>query len=1522
MVTNTGQKSTHSEENNVIVSLKPLFTVDYILITATPGGVEIPYQTITTGVSFPGYASAYNRTIGYIGLWSVTWSVVNSAASASTAPPVGPQSVFTSGSLGGYATWWANDGLGHTDKVGFIINGPPVTHLIIGDRHYYQENSSVCWVTPKTPFTFIAVHNTTHYLYGNQSDPDVLVTMYKIDSEPTYHPYTGTFNLSGKAPYPVQHVLSYYSVGRDGMTESPHYVGDIVIDYTPANLTNPVVTPAVGNDSTSYLFNVTYVEDTGRPIDHFNQGGIIITPAPYNDMHPRKAIGFDGNEHTVWMSDRDGHWEIYYKKISPKGFGIRKDDKVKIVNQTIISETRISDNNGSDSVYPSLALEPYQQVFFNNTKYTNKYALLAGPVRYYYDQIQLLENNQCWMNTTPNLWQEIVAGRISKLTDLWVDIMVYKDPALQYNGGITLTITQTNPPGGQVFTKTISSTMVSDGKQWLAFYGRANQGLLKGTTYRITVSTNDPYKWYYTSGNPYSQGAWGWSSLDGAAQQYDFTFIIRYDFPELRFKYELTQMRTYLLSQGFTDDHIVFLTIPYWIYDGIGNAVKWRIPWSDNWPSVEWQPLPFNFSEPWIDGNATYTNFGNALTMLKGNATTNDLVVIYLQDHGGNSRPNGFCTNLCIMPAPYHVDTRIANDETQDGLDEDFGSYKDPTEENVASTFSWYDDELDAQLDKINYSDMAIIIDTCFSGGFIPDLSGPHRVVSSCGREDEETFSYVYRIYERLQDPRADTNGDERISIEEAHALAVKMIPIEQAQSPIYISHPQMNVDQDVHVVWVDKRDDPTPGDPNDLWEIYYSKLGSIIDCSAARNGVDITSLDWRVSTLDGKSSGRVVLPPFDSPNALFIEHPDISIDSLNNVSIVWSDWRNGSYEYQWEVYYQLQDNAPNSQGIPTTFIDDTRISNKPPLGQPEKDSFSPSLAIDRQNKVHIAWQETHPLNGAWEIMYEKLNPYLDDCDGDAAVDAQIALPFHNDYPATSQDGFDSASPSIAVDDSAIPHIAFMDKRPLDPGHETETTHQPGVWEVYTLIIGHIQMMPGGQIIPFTQDEKRQSDMNNPGKQYGSYTGPPDGYSMYPRIESAGSYLNGDTYLTWHDDRTGNWNIYYSEMANNGNNPAADLQVTTDTAADMYPDIALYPNNDSDLVWQTLQTGPWRLRSAEWNTNAGLNITIDGTTHHLLPFNPRSSGKGSGSPAYVYGTPLPVGTHTYRFSGDNGLYITQTGTFSGPNVYDQTPPVISNVNDTPDPQTTGGAVNISCTVTDNIQVSQVRVHITYPNTATVNQSMINIIGTNTYYYTTTYTLVGVYSYFIWANDTSGNSNTSGTYTFTIQPPPNNPPYPPSSPNPSNGTTNVLVSAILSWTGGDPDPSDTVTYDVYFGKSTSPSKVASNQSGTSYDPPGDMNANTTYYWKIISWDNHGASTAGPLWHFTTKKVKCGDANNDGIINVADVVYLINYLFIGGPEPVPDLCVGDVNGDGIVNISDVVYLINYLFINGPPPGGCCG
>jgi len=96
---------------------------------------------------------------------------------------------------------------------------------------------------------------------------------------------------------------------------------------------------------------------------------------------------------------------------------------------------------------------------------------------------------------------------------------------------------------------------------------------------------------------------------------------------------------------------------------------------------------------------------------------------------------------------------------------------------------------------------------------------------------------------------------------------------------------------------------------------------------------------------------------------------------------------------------------------------------------------------------------------------------------------------------------------------------------------------------------------------------------------------------------------------------------------------------------------------------------------------------------------------------------------------------------------------------------------------------------------------------------------------------------------------NNPPNIPSNPSPVNHATGVSIDADLSWTGGDPDVGDTVTYDVYFGTSASPPLASNDQSATTYDP-GTLNNNTKYYWNIVATDNHAASTSGPVWDFTT------------------------------------------------------------------------
>ena len=60
--------------------------------------------------------------------------------------------------------------------------------------------------------------------------------------------------------------------------------------------------------------------------------------------------------------------------------------------------------------------------------------------------------------------------------------------------------------------------------------------------------------------------------------------------------------------------------------------------------------------------------------------------------------------------------------------------------------------------------------------------------------------------------------------------------------------------------------------------------------------------------------------------------------------------------------------------------------------------------------------------------------------------------------------------------------------------------------------------------------------------------------------------------------------------------------------------------------------------------------------------------------------------------------------------------------------------------------------------------------------------------------------------------------------------------------------------------------------------------------------------------------CGDCDGSGDVDIDDVVYLIGYIFTGGPAPEP-LEAGDVDMSGDVDIDDVVYLISYIFTGGP-------
>ena len=127
----------------------------------------------------------------------------------------------------------------------------------------------------------------------------------------------------------------------------------------------------------------------------------------------------------------------------------------------------------------------------------------------------------------------------------------------------------------------------------------------------------------------------------------------------------------------------------------------------------------------------------------------------------------------------------------------------------------------------------------------------------------------------------------------------------------------------------------------------------------------------------------------FEDPTPETYMNPTIFPSGNENaakvIAALWDDW-NPEPEVTnrtTEVFYSMVDGKTGGVLILPTLISDwdAIISERP------------AIAVDSDNNVHITWRD-----GRWdglesmELAYSKLNPYLDDHDGDAAFEPQITL--------------------------------------------------------------------------------------------------------------------------------------------------------------------------------------------------------------------------------------------------------------------------------------------------------------------------------------------------------------------------------------------------------------------------------------------------------------------------------------------------------------------------------------------------
>jgi hypothetical protein len=209
---------------------------------------------------------------------------------------------------------------------------------------------------------------------------------------------------------------------------------------------------------------------------------------------------------------------------------------------------------------------------------------------------------------------------------------------------------------------------------------------------------------------------------------------------ENQFKYDITQMRYYLIANGWSDCDIIFLTCR----DNIGRDNGTPPPLSSQIASL--------FNGYWIDGEAYNNNLGNAFEALKqggsytleqsngtnitssfAQTSNRDIIFLELRDHGdilASTHTHYFCT--------YNSqDYDVPHNDTEHHLD-----------------IYWSTGNIDAQLDNISAKYEVLEIDMCSSGGWVDtnyngSLCDDNRLVLM-SQDDNTSSTFAYTFYSRI----------------------------------------------------------------------------------------------------------------------------------------------------------------------------------------------------------------------------------------------------------------------------------------------------------------------------------------------------------------------------------------------------------------------------------------------------------------------------------------------------------------------------------------------------------------------------------------------------------------------------------------------------------------------------------------------------------------------------------------------------------------------------------------------------
>lgn len=245
---------------------------------------------------------------------------------------------------------------------------------------------------------------------------------------------------------------------------------------------------------------------------------------------------------------------------------------------------------------------------------------------------------------------------------------------------------------------------------------------------------------------------------------------------------------------------------------------------------------------------------------------------------------------------------------------------------------------------------------------------------------------------------------------------------------------------------------------------------------------------------------------------------PKITGDNNGHLYTVWYDHRNGNSD----IYF----NRSSDYGI-TWLANDIRLGSDTPGA---KTSFSPQIACDINGNVYVVWYDY--VNGNPDIYFNYSSNF-----GTTWQANNIRL--NTDTPGSNN----SSGPQIACDNGGHVYVVWQDRR-------------SGSYDIYA----NHSLNYGVS----WQANDYQLSTHNPGS----------GNSYSPDIDCN---ENGNIYVTWYDNRNGNYDIYFSHSTNYGMSwDSANIRLDTDGAgsySSYHPKISSDSGGHVYVTWRDYRNG-------------------------------------------------------------------------------------------------------------------------------------------------------------------------------------------------------------------------------------------------------------------------------------------------------------------------------------------------------------